>query len=98
MDQKKFLYTETMADLFRNQGLYEKAGEIYRYLLEQNPSREGVAAKLQEVETRISHPDYTASLLARWIQIWIRYRVLVFAGSLKECRNKAIAVAKDPKR
>jgi tetratricopeptide (TPR) repeat protein len=42
--------TETLADLYARQGLVEKAVEIYRQILLERPSDEGIMAKLRELE------------------------------------------------
>lgn len=39
--------TETLADLYAQQGLFEKAGDIYREILEQTPDNEVVRSKLE---------------------------------------------------
>ncbi len=41
------LATETLADLYVQQGLSDKAADIYRRLLEEDPSRESLLQKLQ---------------------------------------------------
>ncbi len=45
---KSKIYTETMADLFMNQGLYEDAFEILAKLYEQNPENTTIRMKLEE--------------------------------------------------
>ena len=42
--------TETIAELYRNQGLYERAAEVYRALLRERPGSAELEAKLTEVE------------------------------------------------
>jgi tetratricopeptide (TPR) repeat protein len=53
------LVTETMAELYRNQGLHERAAEVYRALLKQRPDDPQLQAKLAEIEalTRIVPAD-----------------------------------------
>jgi tetratricopeptide (TPR) repeat protein len=42
--------TETMAELYRSQGLYERAAEVYRAMLHQRPDDWQMRIKLEEVE------------------------------------------------
>ena len=42
--------TETMAELYRNQGLHERAAEVYRALLRERPEDAQLQSKLAEVE------------------------------------------------
>lgn len=44
------LLTETIAELYRSQGLYDRAADVYRSLLRETPGDPGLAEKLQEVE------------------------------------------------
>jgi len=45
------LASETMADLYLQQGLKSQAAEVYRRLLEQRPNDESLLAKLKSIET-----------------------------------------------
>ncbi len=45
--------TETMATLYASQGLWERAAEVYRRLLEERPGDERLEEKLREAESRI---------------------------------------------
>ena len=55
--------TETMAQLYRDQGLYERSAEIYRALLKERPHDLELQRNLAEVEALASiiGPDQTAS-------------------------------------
>jgi tetratricopeptide (TPR) repeat protein len=44
--------TETIADLYRQQGLLDRAADVYRALLQERPDDERLAAKLSDVEQR----------------------------------------------
>ncbi|HSJ25867.1 MAG TPA: tetratricopeptide repeat protein [Longimicrobiales bacterium] len=48
------LETETMADLYRSQGLLDRAAGVYRSLLRRRPADEALAAKLQETEAALA--------------------------------------------
>lgn len=78
MIENKIFYTETMADVFRNQGLADKARVIYQYLLENNPSRIDIQTKLIELDsesrTQLGSVGDTAFLLRRWLELLVRYR------------------------
>lgn len=78
MIENKIFYTETMADVFRNQGLTDKARDIYQYLLEKDPSRTGIQAKLSEISCGNDTPNEpvgdSALLLQKWVELILRYR------------------------
>jgi hypothetical protein len=46
--------TETMAELYRSQGLYDRAAEVYRALLMERPGDGHLRAMLQEVESAMA--------------------------------------------
>jgi tetratricopeptide (TPR) repeat protein len=46
------MMTVTMAELYANQGIYDRAAEVYRSLLAQVPEDERLRAALQQVEAR----------------------------------------------
>ncbi|HEY0811235.1 MAG TPA: tetratricopeptide repeat protein [Longimicrobiales bacterium] len=48
--------TETMADLYRSQGLNDRAAEVYRALLQQRPRDLNLKIKLQQVEAARAAP------------------------------------------
>ncbi len=78
MIENKIFYTETMADVFRNQGLTDKARHIYQYLLEKDPSRTDIQTKLSEMNCRHDTPTEpfrdSAFLLQKWVELVLRYR------------------------
>lgn len=51
--------TETIAELYRSQQLYDRAADVYRALLLQRPNDDALRARLEEVETllRTGAPD-----------------------------------------
>jgi pentatricopeptide repeat protein len=74
-------YTATMASLYARQGHYEKAAEIYRYLLEQEPQRGDVAEALLEIEKKLSQKtpkteDELVALFGRYVTLVHRYERL----------------------
>jgi hypothetical protein len=81
-------YTVTMARVFEDQGHWEKAAEIYRYLLEQEPERIDIADALAEVEKRLDkgitkNADDLSPLIREWIHLMFRYRRLQKLRQLK---------------
>jgi tetratricopeptide (TPR) repeat protein len=53
MEKETDFYTATMAKVYADQGHWEKAAEIYRYLLKQEPERDDYLEALAEVEKKI---------------------------------------------
>jgi tetratricopeptide (TPR) repeat protein len=49
-EQAGELLTETIAELYRSQGLYDRAADVYRSLLQERPGDSGLEEKLHEVE------------------------------------------------
>ncbi len=49
-DNSKDITTNTIADLYIKQGYYDKALDIYRTILEIDPSNEGASVKIKEIE------------------------------------------------
>ncbi len=71
-------YTVTMARLYENQGLWDKAADIYRYLLKQEPDRKDFAEALLEVETKMEEangkkPIDLVPLFQEWINLQLQY-------------------------
>jgi hypothetical protein len=69
--------TATMARIYTQQGHYQQAVDIYRYLLALDPSRKDIAAALAEVQSiqdaqiRIGKKELTP-LLREWIRLALR--------------------------
>jgi|GEM_PF-364396 hypothetical protein len=82
--------TVTMAKVYEGQGHWEKATEIYRYLLDQDPEREDVRDALDKLQSRVIPesevlPDRVGALLVRWLDLTIRYGQL---KGLEGCRSR----------
>ncbi len=82
-------YTVTMARVYEDQGYWEKAAEIYRYLLKQEPARKDLAEALAEAERRLDEvKDKKANdlvpLVREWIHLLFRYRRLQQLRQLKD--------------
>ena len=70
-------YTRTMAQVYAAQGHWEKAVEIYRYLVLQEPDREDLRNALQDAEKRlvrdgVKRPDDLFPLLRTWLRLQTR--------------------------
>lgn len=72
MTEDKTFYTATMADLLSKQGRYEEAADIYRYLLEQDPQRTDLSARLDDVVARLSENERKWEDVAVTIEKWVR--------------------------
>ena len=84
-------YTETMARLLTRQGKLDQAAEIYRYLLSQERDRPEIRAALAQVEAciggrRNSRQQALSDLLARWIELTLRWQAV---QRLDDCRKMA---------
>lgn len=71
-------YTVTMARIYENQGLWNKAAEIYRYLLKQEPDRKDLAEALAEVERKMEaainkKPNDLIPLFREWINLTLQH-------------------------
>ena len=53
-DREEQFSTETLADLYAQQGLIEKAAHIYRQILDQSPANETVRLKLDALSEQVS--------------------------------------------
>ena len=81
-------YTVTMARVYEDQGHFEKAAEIYRYLLKQAPERKDIADALAEAEKRLDagitkSADDLTPLIGEWIHLMFRYKRLQKLRQLK---------------
>jgi hypothetical protein len=70
--------TATMAKLFAAQGHWDRAADIYRYLLTREPGREDLAQALAEAETHLSaarsdFPGDLVPLFRQWIDLLLKY-------------------------
>jgi len=68
------VYTSTMAKIYADQGHFEKAAEIYRFLLKQEPDRQDLIEALSQIERKFfsnEKKDHGAlvSLFAKWFDL-----------------------------
>jgi hypothetical protein len=76
----KTFYTETMARLLTQQGRYDRAAEVYRYLWEQSPHRKDLGQALEQVLSCIPQGaekrDVLSGLIKRWVTLMLRAKAL----------------------
>jgi hypothetical protein len=80
--------TVTLARLFAAQGHWEKAVDIYRSLLQQEPVREDLAQALADAEEQLAAsgraaPRDLVPLFRRWIDLLLKYDRLCKLKRLK---------------
>jgi hypothetical protein len=83
-------YTVTMARIYEEQGYWNKAAEIYRYLLKEEPGRKDLAEALAELDRRMEapgkkKPDDLIPLFREWINLLFRYKQL---RKLRNVKNR----------
>jgi hypothetical protein len=83
------IQTATMAKIYADQGLYQKAAAIYRRLLVQEPGRTDFVQALARIERLMasgkpSESQGSAALISRWITLLLRYRLLKDLDKLKQ--------------
>ncbi|MDX2454565.1 hypothetical protein [Desulfosarcina sp.] len=83
----KTFYTVTMARVLADQGRYEEAARIYRYLLDQTPDRSDLRQALEAVTSMLPEPpghwDDISGLIERWVRLMVRWNAL---RRLRKCR------------
>jgi len=89
MTEDNEFYTETMAKVYTDQGYLEKAAFIYRFLIEREPNRTDLAARLSEIEKRIHDEKRTGKeklvpLFSQWVDLVLRHNKL---KKLKEVKK-----------
>ncbi len=57
LDEGSGMVTETMAELYAEQGLYQDALRVYRHLLEQRPKDERLRARIREIEGGLTRDE-----------------------------------------
>ena len=93
MTEDTTIQTATMAAIFANQGHYEKAAEIYRLLLRQDPSRKDITAALAEIEKkqfdrRTSGAGSLDALVEEWLTLIFQYQQLQNLKKIKKYLNQ----------
>ncbi len=81
MEKETDFYTATMANVYAEQGHWDKAAEIYRYLLVQEPERDDYLEALARMERKAKQNrneslEDLGALLHQWFDLMLRYRNL----------------------
>ena len=81
MGEDSPIRTATMARIYSDQGHYQEAAEIYRYLLQREPQRTDLAEALAAAEAKASETDAPprrdlAALFREWIRLLLRMQQL----------------------
>jgi tetratricopeptide (TPR) repeat protein len=91
MDTDRTFYTVTMARVYADQGRYEEAARIYRYLLDQTPDRADLKQALEAVLSMLPETSGrwhdVAGLIERWVGLIFRQNEL---RRLKRIRVQSI--------
>lgn len=88
MEKETDFYTATMARVYADQGYWEKAAEIYRYLLKHEPERNDYLEALAEAERKIISSGKKpfgdlAPLFHQWFDLMLKYKNLQKLRKLK---------------
>ena len=83
-DDKTF-YTETMAKVYANQGRYDAAVRVYRYLLEQSPDRQDLEEALAAVSAMAPQENVRWEAVADLIDQWVR--LMIYRQTLQRLRQ-----------
>jgi len=88
MEKETDFYTATMARVYADQGYWEKAAEIYRHLLKNEPERNDYLEALAEAERKIISSgkkpfEDLAPLFHQWFDLMLRYKNLQKLRKLK---------------
>jgi hypothetical protein len=81
MEKETDFYTATMAQVYSEQGHWDKATEIYRHLLTQEPEREDYLAALARVERKAEQDrneslEDLSALFHQWFDLMLKYKNL----------------------
>jgi pentatricopeptide repeat protein len=81
MEKETEFYTATMAKVYSEQGHWEKAADIYRHLLEQEPGRDDYRAALHRAEIKAEQNrndslEKLTTLFHQWLDLMLTYKNL----------------------
>ena len=88
MEKETDFYTATMAKVYADQGHWEKAAEIYRHLLKQEPERDDYLEALAEVEKKMTlsgnqSADKLSPLFHQFFDLMLKFKNLQKLRKLK---------------
>jgi len=78
-------YTKTMAKVYADQGKLDKAAEIYKYLLNEEPERQDLIDVLAEIDKKRyeKDPEGLSQLFSTWIDLLLVHNRLQKLKKLK---------------
>ncbi len=94
IDDDKTFYTVTMARVHTDQGRFDVAARIYRYLLEREPGRSDLAEALADVLAREPQaPEGWSAvepLVAQWVRLTLRQRMVDRLRSVRRAADRGM--------
>ncbi len=84
------VYTLTMAQVYQEQGHFEKAAAVYRHLLEKEPDRKDLQEALAGVMNmgrRADQKQKVVDLFSSWIDLCMQYNAIRRLKTLGYGRN-----------
>lgn len=92
MSKDPAIYTQTMANVFFRQGHFDRAIEIYRYLLKRNPHQTDLLDALNEAEQcyedqKSGNAKDLPALVSEWIELMQTYRLIKKLKQLSKVNN-----------
>jgi len=90
MAVEKEFETETMAQIYADQGHYEKAAVIYRRLLMQSPAREDLQERLKDVVDRQKKTgtQHLATQFSEFIDLLLKKKKIDKLRNLRKPRSR----------
>jgi len=90
MAVEKEFETETMAQIYADQGHYEKAAVIYRRLLMQSPAREDLQERLKDVEAlqKNTGTQHLATQFSEFIDLLLKKKKIDKLRNLRKPRSR----------
>jgi len=81
MPEDSEFYTATMAKVYAGQGHWDKAVEIYQYLLRQDSSRKDYVAALKDARYKLNSESVAqitelSELIGKWVEILLKLQTL----------------------
>jgi pentatricopeptide repeat protein len=81
MEKETDFYTATMAKVYAEQGHWDKASEVYRHLLRQEPDRDDYLAALASMERKAKRArdnsiEDLGALFHQWFDLMLKYKNL----------------------
>ncbi len=89
MSRSVDIYTETMANVYAQQGHWFKVADIYRHLLAAEPDRLDYADALADAEAKLTEtgrkvPEHLVPLFREWIYLLLKTEELNKLKKLKK--------------